>query len=154
MHRSIPTLLLTSGILLTAAACGTAPGAGPTAGAASGPAVPTPAPAIAVTCEALSQVYQANMAPLAQALTEVTTDAKTTTQAQRAMANFATAVQDATKASTDAELRSDGQKAADQLRAKSKDAAFFKTIKSPADVDKTIGPALTEWLSPIQRHCA
>ncbi|MEV6301877.1 hypothetical protein AB0M02_20865 [Actinoplanes sp. NPDC051861] len=150
MRRIVP-VLIAGGLLLTASACGTAPQSPSAAATGAGP---TAEPAVAETCLALSQVYSSNMAPLAQALTDVATSPSATAQAQRTFDNFATAIQDATKASADAGLRADGKVAADQLRAKAKDAAFFKTIKSSADVDKALGSTLTEWLTPVQRHCS
>ena len=41
-----------------------------------------------------------------------------------------------------------------QMRAKSSDTKFFATIKTPADVDKTMGTTLTGWLSPVQKQCS
>ncbi|MEU4420834.1 hypothetical protein AB0F81_09415 [Actinoplanes sp. NPDC024001] len=149
MSRAIRVLLV-GGVLLTGAACGTAPNAPTATGASSAPSAP---PAIAATCEALAQAYGKNMAPLAQSLSDLVADRKAVAPAQQALAAFATAVQDATKGSEDRQVRADGKQAADQMRAKSTDKAFFSTIKKPEDVDKTIGPTLTEWLAPVQRHC-
>jgi hypothetical protein len=81
-------------------------------------------------------------------------DRKTVAQAQDSLAGFATAVTDATKASDDAQLRADGKQAADQMRAKSADPKFFAGIKTGEDVAQTMGPTLTQWLSPVTRHCS
>ena len=152
MHRVIRTLLVGSAVL-AAAACGTAADSGSTTTAASAPAANTP-PGLGSTCEALAQVYGKNMAPYAQALTDLVADRKKVEPAQQALAAFATAVQDATKASEDAQLRAEGKKTADQMRAKSEDAKYFRTIKTAADVDKAMGPTLSEWLSPVSSRCS
>lgn len=150
MRRVITTLLIGGG-MLAAAACGTAQNS--TATAPSAPVVTAP-PAVAETCEALAAAYGKNMAPYAQALHALVADRKAAPKAQQALATFATAVQDATKASGDEELRIEGKEAADRMRAKSEDAKFFATIKTAKDVDKAIGPTLTEWLSPVHRRCS
>jgi len=150
MRRTIRTLLA-GGVLLSAAACGTATGT-PTTTAASAPAGNVP-PAVATTCEALGQAYGNNLPALAQALSTLAADPKTVAAAQKALAGFATAVSDATKASDDAQLRADGKQAADQMRAKSADPKFLATIKTTKDVDQALGPTLTQWLSPVTRHC-
>jgi len=152
MRRTIRNLLV-GGVLLSAAACGTATGTTPTATGASAPAVGVP-PAVASTCEALGQAYGNNIPAFAQALSALAADPKTVADAQESLAAFATAVADATKASDDAQLRADGKQAADQMRAKSADKKFFAAIKTTKDVDQTIGPTLTQWLSPITRHCS
>ncbi|MEV0902693.1 hypothetical protein [Actinoplanes sp. NPDC049802] len=145
-------ILLAGGILLGAAACGTAAdtAAPATAGGGSAPAAP---PGVASSCQALAAAYGANMAPFAKALTETVSDRKAVAKAQQALASFATAIDDATKESEDAQVRADGKRAAEQLRTKSADAKFFKTIKTAEDVNTTMGQNLTEWLSPVQRHC-
>ena len=151
MRRTIRTLLV-GGVLLSAAACGTATGTTATTTVASAPsAVPG---AIGSTCEALSRAYGKNMAPLAQSLTAFVADRKTVTRAQDSLATFATAVADATKASDDAQIRADGKQAADRMRAKSADKKFFAAIKTTKDVDQAMGPTLTQWLSPVARHCS
>lgn len=151
MRRTVTTLLV-GGVLLTAAACGTAksPAAAPEAAA---PASTAPV-AIKVTCEALGAAYGKNMAPFAEALTKYVADRKTIAAAQQSLAAFATAVADATQSGGDAQLKADGKQAADQMRAKSADAKFFAAIKTSEDVNKTMGSTLTAWLSPVNRHCS
>ncbi len=151
MRRTIRTLLV-GGVLLTAAACGTAKGPSTVAAPTGAPASTAPA-AIRTTCEALGQAYGKNMAPFAESLTKFVADRKTIATAQQSLAAFATAVQEATAASDDAQLRADGKQAAERLHAKSTDAKFFATIKTTKDVDKAVGPTLTEWLSGVSRHC-
>jgi hypothetical protein len=150
MRRALCTLLV-GGVLLSAAACGTATDKT----AAPGPTPVASAPgAVGSTCEALGQAYTTNIATLAESLTTLVADRKTTAQAQQSLAAFATAVADATKASDDAQIRADGKQAADQMRAKSADKKFFAAIKTSEDVSKTMGATLTGWLSPITRHCS
>ncbi|WP_250002947.1 hypothetical protein [Actinoplanes sp. M2I2] len=166
--------LVALGLLSVAAACGTAqsPGSSQTPGAAQPPgAAPAPggapasgaargasgAPAtgaIRTTCEALGRTYQANMAPLAESLTALVADRKTIAGAQKSLASFATAVQEATATSDDPDLKAAGKQAANQMHAKSTDAKFFDGIKTAKDVNKTLGPTLTGWLSPVTRHCS
>ncbi|MGK5682130.1 hypothetical protein [Actinoplanes sp. URMC 104] len=169
MRRTVISLLA-GGLLLTAAACGTAkdqpgstsaapPAAAPpasAAGAGTGPAATGAAApaAIKTTCEALGQAYGKNMAPFARALTEYVADRKTIATAQQSLAAFATAVQEATASSADAQLKADGKQAAARMHAKSTDATFFAGIKTGKDVSKTLGPTMTQWLSPVQRHCS
>jgi hypothetical protein len=155
MRRTIRTLLV-GGVLLSAAACGTATGTTPTTGAstaAGAPAGSVPG-TVGATCEALGQAYSKNIASLAESLTTLVADRKTVAKAQESLAGFATAVADATKASDDAQVRADGKQAAEQMRAKSADTKFFATIKTSEDVSKTMGPTLTGWLSPVTRHCS
>jgi len=152
MRRMISTLSV-GGVLLSATACGTAPGTTGTPSVASAPAGSAPA-AVASTCEALGQAYSKNIATFAESLTNLVADRKTVAQAQKSLAGFATAVSDATKASENAELKADGKLAADQMLAKSKDKKFFAGIKTGEDVNQTMGATLTGWLSPVTRHCS
>jgi hypothetical protein len=151
MRRTIRTLLV-GGVLLSAAACGTAPGTTAPTMPASAPA--TAPAAVASACEALGRTYNTNLAAFAKALTNMVADRKTVTQAQRSLATFAAAVADATKASTDAQIRADGKQVADRMRAESADPKFFAAIKTTQDVNQTMGPTVTQWLSPIARHCS
>ncbi|MCO8271743.1 hypothetical protein M1L60_14190 [Actinoplanes sp. TRM 88003] len=143
------------GLVSAAAACGTAmsPGGAPVASGAPAPVATAPA-ALRTTCEAVGQAYQKNMAPFAEALTKYVADRKTIATAQQSLASFATAVQEATAASEDADLKSAGKKAATQMHAKSTDAKFFEAIKTPKDVEKTLGTTLTGWLSPVSSRCS
>ncbi|MEU4622075.1 hypothetical protein AB0G04_19180 [Actinoplanes sp. NPDC023801] len=153
MRRAF-SALLTGGLLLAASACGTAPnGSGPNtpAGTAASANV---TPAVGAACEALSQAYTKNMAPYAQALTAVATDPKAVAEAQQALAAFATAVKEATAISADQQLQAAGKEAAEQMRKKSADTKYFGTIKTPDDVSKAMGPTLSAWLAPVQRHCS
>ncbi|MFC4065943.1 hypothetical protein [Actinoplanes subglobosus] len=151
MRRAIYTLLAT-GALLTASACGTAPDSG-TKSAASAPAVAVTTPAAGAACEALAQVYGKNMALYAQALTNLAADPKTIAQAQQSLAAFATAVQEATSTSVDSQMQAAGKQASEQMHKKSTDAKFFATIKTPDDVNKAMGPTLSEWLAPVAGKC-
>ncbi|MCY1138163.1 hypothetical protein OWR29_09155 [Actinoplanes sp. Pm04-4] len=147
--------LLVVAAISAAAACGTAQPPSAAQGASGAPApVSAAPPAIRTTCEALGRAYQANMAPLAEALTKLVADRKTIATAQQSLASFATAVQDATAASADPDLKSAGKQAATQMHQKSTDEKFFNAIKTTKDVDKTLGPTLTGWLSPVTRHCS
>jgi len=158
MRRTIRTLLV-SGVLLSAAACGTATGPSGTpnvAGAptaASGPAAAAPG-ALASTCEQLGQAYSTNIAALAESLTTLVNDRKAVAGAEASLTAFAGAVADATKGSDDAQIKADGKKAADTMRAKAADKKFFAGIKTAADVERTMGPTLTEWMSPVTKHCS
>jgi hypothetical protein len=152
MRRTIRTLLV-GGVLFSAAACGTAPSTETPNTGGSAPVAGAP-PAVAATCEALGQAYEKNIATFAQALTAMVADRKSVDKAQKSLAAFGTAVADATQTSEDAQLRADGKQAADQLKAKSADPKFFAAIKTSKDVDQTMGPTLTGWMSPISRHCA
>ncbi|MEV4279622.1 hypothetical protein [Actinoplanes xinjiangensis] len=145
--RRLLSALLAGGVLFTVAACGTTP-----RGPGTGAAAPTTPPAGAA-CEALAKVYDQNMAPYAKALTAVAADPRTVTQAQQTLAAFATAVQDATKTSVDTQMQAAGKQAAKQMHDRSKDKKFFAAIKTTEDVGKAIGPTLSEWLAPVQRHC-
>jgi hypothetical protein len=160
MRRTIRTLIV-GGVLLTATACGTAPGTPNAAGtpavgsapAGSAPAAKAP-PGVGSTCDALGQAYSKNIATFAESLTNLVSDPKAVAKAQQSLAGFATAVSDATKASENAELKADGKLAADQMLAKSKDKKFFAAIKTGEDVNQTMGATLTGWLSPVTRHCS
>jgi hypothetical protein len=152
MRRTVRTLLA-AGVLLTAAACGTTsnppgPAAGTPGAAASVPA------AIRSTCEALGEAYGRNMAALAESLTNLVADRATVSRAQASLAAFGTAIENATEASDDTRLRADGKQAADRMQATSTDPKFFAGVRTTADVQKTMGPTLTGWLSPVTRHCS
>ena len=149
MRRTIRTLLV-GGVLLSAAACGTASGTPTVAGSPA----PSVNPAVSATCQALAGVYGNNMAVLAESLANYVADRKAVAQAQGSLAAFAVAVAEATKASEDTQMRADGKTAADRMSAKAADPKFFAAIKTTKDVDQTMGPTLTEWLSPIARHCS
>ncbi|MEU8820792.1 hypothetical protein [Actinoplanes sp. NPDC048796] len=144
---------LTAVLLAATAAGGCGMAAQPAPAASAPPSVPV---ALKSTCDALGQAYGERMAPFAESLTTLvgqgTPDARK--RAQESLAAFATAVDDATRASQDAALRADGKKTADQLRAKSTDAAFFAGIKTEKDVTTTLGPTLKQWLTPVTRHCS
>jgi hypothetical protein len=151
--RRVLFALLTGGALLTASACGTAPG-----GAGSNPAPGTStaasASAVGTACEALAKVYDKNMASYAQALTSLTADPKAVAKAQQSLATFASDVQEATGTSPDAAMKTAGQETAKLMRDKSADAKFFGAIKTPDDVSKAMSQTLTAWLAPVQSKCA
>jgi hypothetical protein len=167
MRRAVQALII-SGVLLAAAACGTAtgptPGGPATLGTASAPGAATQAAEASTRslCEALGQVYSKNLAPFAEALTEMVDGRKGAgggsqdhqRQAQQSLKAFATAIRTATQDSTDPQLRTDGKKAADRLQAKAADAGFFSEIKTAEDVNTVLGPTLKEWLSPVAHHCS
>lgn len=166
MRRAVQTIVV-GGALLLAAACGTAnspsgsnpaPAGTPVVGAsAGGGAQPAALTETKAMCEALGQVYNKNMGLFAESLTKMVA-AKGATAAQQeaqvSLKSFSVAVREATGKSGDTALRDDGKKAADQLQAKSADAAFFQKIKTSDDVNKVLGPTLKEWLSPVSSHCA
>ncbi|GAB2567862.1 hypothetical protein Aab01nite_44220 [Paractinoplanes abujensis] len=154
MVRIPKIALLAAGVLVIASACGTATNSTTTAAPASAAPVTTAQAATKSTCEALGQAYGKNMAPFAEALTKYVADRKTIATAQSSLAAFATAVQEATATSKDAQIKADGKQAADKMHAKSTDAKFFSAIKTSKDVDKTLGPTMSDWLSPVQRHCS
>jgi len=166
MRRAVQALII-SGALLSAAACGTATGSTPGAAVDAGTAPPrtptTQTTEIASTrslCDALGQVYNKNMAPLAEALTNLVSagggqnNQNNQKQVQQSMKAFAGAIRGATQRSTDPQVRTEGDKAADQLQAKAADATFLSTIKTTEDVNKVLGPTLKEWLSPVAHHCS
>jgi hypothetical protein len=169
MRRAVKTLVV-GGALLFAAACGSSespsttppavgagtPAAGGAPASAGAGALPADIAQTKALCESLGQVYTKNMGPFAESLTKVVASkgAKAdVAEAQTALKSFAVAVQGATEKSTDTKLKEDGKKAAEQLTEKSKDAAFFETIKTNEDVNKLLGPTLKGWLSPVQAHC-
>ncbi len=167
MRQAVQAFFI-SGVLLSAAACGTAsnpapgePGVG--IGTASAPpaAERSAAASTRSSCEALGQVYTKHMAPFAEALTKLADarkskgdDKATQRQVQQSLTEFATAIRSATETSTDSQLRAAGKKAADQLQAKATDAASFRTVKSTEDVNTTLGSTLKGWLSPLEQQCS
>jgi hypothetical protein len=167
MRQAVQAFFLT-GVLLSAAACGTAtnpaPGeAGVGIGTASAPP-PAQRSAEASTrsaCEALGQVYSRHMAPFAQALTELADarkspgdDKKNEQEVKQALTAFATAISGATAESTDPELRTAGKETADKLKAKAADTKSFSAVKSTQDVNTTLGSTLKGWLSPLDQKCS
>ena len=151
MRRTIPTLLA-AGVLLTAAACGTAAPGSTAAGTPSAEAAAPPA--LKSTCEALGEAYGRNMAALAESLTNLVADRSAVARAQASLAAFGAAVENATKSSDDARLRTDGAQTAARIRTTSADPKFFAAVKTTADVQRTMGPTLTGWLAPVTRHCS
>ena len=166
--RQAVRALIVGGVLLSAAACGTATNPPPgSAGAGIGSATAPPAAersaeaAARTSCEALGRVYSRYMAPYAQALTELVAarngdgDAKKGQQEVRtSLKAFATAIRGATQDSTDPRLRTDGKQAADTLQAKADDAGAFTAIKTTEDVNTAVGATLKQWLSPVNQHCS
>jgi hypothetical protein len=165
MRRAVQTLVV-GGTLILAAACGTskspsAPAAGagtPVVGASAGAgALPAALTETKAMCESLGQVYNKNMGLLAESLTKMVAAKGAKPQqeeAQVALKSFSVAVLGATEKSQDAQLRAAGKQAADELKAKSADAAFFKKIKTNQDVNTVLGPTLKQWLSPVQARCS
>jgi hypothetical protein len=167
MRRAVQTLVI-SGVLLSAAACSTAtggptPGSAPVAPGAPGTAAATRtgAPANKSSCEALSEVYNKNMAPFAEAVTRMV-DARTRAEddqdyerrVKQSLTTFATAITGAAKDSADPRLRADGKKTAEQLKAKAADTEFIGGIKTTEDANTVLGPTLKGWLSPVAQHCS
>jgi hypothetical protein len=145
--------VVVGGLLLGAAACGTARSAAP--------APPSQAPEAAQTkasCEAIGSVYTKNMGLFASSLSKVVTPGADATaarkDAQQKLNDFGVAIRQTTQSSSDAQLRADGQEAATQLQTTSADAAFFAKIKTNQDVTNVLGPTLKEWLAPVTHHCS
>ncbi|HET6528993.1 MAG TPA: hypothetical protein VFH03_00040 [Actinoplanes sp.] len=162
-----PLLALAVGSLLAVTACGTArnpavsavPSAG--AGAPSAVAVPTELAETKAVCEAIGQVYTANMGPFAQAVSELAAvrqrsgDAgQLQGQAQERLSEFATAIRGATRDSGVREAQAAGERTAKLLEAKSDDAAFFRKIQTGKDAEQVIGSTLKEWLKPVTSYCS
>jgi hypothetical protein len=170
MRRAVQAIVI-SGMLLSAAACSTAT-SGPTPGSAPQPpgapgapgaasATRTGDPADKSSCEALSQVYNKNMAPFAEAVTRMVDareraadDQDHEQRVRQSLTTFATAITGATKDSADPRLRTDGKKTAEQLTAKAADAEFIGGIKTTKDANTVLGPTLKGWLSPVAQHCS
>jgi hypothetical protein len=167
MRQAVQAIFL-GGVLLSAAACGTATNPAPgEAGVGIGTASAPPAAqrsAEASTrsaCEALGKVYSRHMAPFAQALTELADarktagdDKKNEQEVKQALTAFATAIGSATAESTDPELRTAGKQTAEKLKAKAADAKSFSAVKSTQDVNTTLGSTLKDWLSPLDQQCS
>ncbi len=162
MRRVVPALAL-AGVLLSAAACGTA--RSPEPGTATAPAVaPTgapaqPAPAVAQTCalcETLGQAYSEHLGPFAEALSATVADGGKTAQKQARdqLSGLADAITEATRANPDAQVQTDGAKAAGQLKKASTDDGLFRQVRSADDVNTMMGTTLKEWMAPVARHCS
>lgn len=166
MRQAVQALII-SGVLLSAGACGSATNPAPGEAAAGiGSATAPPAAmrsaeaSIRSSCEALGQAYGRNMAPLAEALTELADtrqragdDKVSQQQARQALKAFAGAIRGATQNSPDPALRTAGKKTADQLQAKAADAKVFNEVKTTEDVNKALGTTLKGWLSPVDQQC-
>nr|BFE70783.1 hypothetical protein GCM10020092_040840 [Actinoplanes digitatis] len=111
MRRAVQALVI-GGVLLPAAACGIATGpttAAPVgAPAATSAAAPAADGSIRSSCEALGQVYGKNLAPFAEALTDLvaarqkaSSDKEPRAEVRRSLTEFASAIRAATSASTD-----------------------------------------------------
>ena len=166
MRQAVRAFII-SGVLLSAAACGTAtnPAPGEQAvgiGTATAPPSGTQTEAtIRSSCEAIGQVYSTHMAPIAEALSKLAADRSSPgddkaseRQVQQSLTAFATAIRGATDKSADPQLQAAGKKAADQLKAKAADRKLFSEVKTPQDVNTAVGPTLKEWLSPIEQQCS
>ena len=161
MRRAAPALALV-GVLLSAAACGTArgpePGApAPAPGAASADAAQAQTRAL---CETLGQVYSKHLGPFAEALSatvEGGTPAREETaqkQAKEQLNGLADAIVEATRANPDTQVQADGVKTAEQLRKTSADEGFFRKVKSAEDVNTVVGSTMKTWMEPVARHCS
>ena len=166
MRQAVQAFII-SGVLLTAAGCGTATGSTPGAPAGPGTASAPPAATLAAeastksSCQALGEVYSSHIPPFAEALSKMVTgrqsagaDPESQRQVQKSLSAFATAVRESTQSSTDPQIRTDGKQTADRMQAKAADAGFFRAIKTTEEVNAVLGPTLTEWLSPVARHCS
>ncbi|GID97013.1 hypothetical protein ACFQFC_38425 [Amorphoplanes digitatis] len=164
MRRAVQALVI-GGVLLPAAACGIATGpttAAPVgAPAATSAAAPAADGSIRSSCEALGQVYGKNLAPFAEALTDLVaarqkagSDKEPRAEVRRSLTEFASAIRAATSASTDPQLRADGERTAEQIQAKADDAGFVGAVKTSEDVNTVLGPTLKQWLSPVAQHCS
>ena len=162
MRRAAPALALV-GVLLSAAACGTARGPEPGTPAAPAPAAASADPAQAQSralCETLGQVYSKHLGPFAEALSatvEGGTAAREETaqkQARQQLTGLADAIVEATRANPDAQVQADGAKAAEQLRKASADDKFFRDVRSAEDVNTVVGTTMQTWIEPVARHCS
>ena len=161
--RHAVKVLIVGGVLLSAAACGTAnnpaPGAGVGVGSATAPPAAERSAEVSTrsACEALGKVYSEHMAPYAQALTQfVEKDGAQPERqtVQKSLTSFATAIREATKDNPDPQVRTDGEKTAKTLQAKAKDNGTFTAIKTNADVNTAMSTTLKQWLSPVEQHCS
>lgn len=164
MRHVAPALALI-GVLLSAAACGTAGSPGP-----DGSAGPAPAPgstsadgAQAQTralCETLGQVYSRHLGPFAEALSATVEggtaerEAAAQKQVREQLDSLATAVTEATRANPDEQVQADGEKTAASLRKTSADETFFRGVRSTEDVNTVIGTTMKTWMEPVARHCS
>jgi hypothetical protein len=164
-----PLLIVTAGMIVLNAACGTdrATDAIPAVQPAPGQAASTragTAPSIdprAAFCPAIGEVYSARLGPFAAALSRITTvpsgsgEAEAARdEARKALGSFAAEIRSVTATATAAEARQAGAKVADAMAAKSTDDKFFGGIKTGEDVEKVLGTTVTGWLEPIDEYCA
>ncbi|MEU7909308.1 hypothetical protein [Actinoplanes sp. NPDC049118] len=160
MRRAVRALVI-GGVLLPAAACGAAtPGVPRTPLPASAAAQPADG-SLRSSCEALGQVYGRNLAPFAEALSDLVAarqgagdDKEPQRQVRRSLTAFAGAIRAATRDSTDPQLRADGERTAEGIQAKADDTGFIRAVKTDQDVDTVLGPTLKQWLSPVAQHCS
>ena len=152
--RRIMVGLVFSGVLLSAAACGSTGGVEPAPGGA--PASLTPEQlATKASCEAIGDVYTKNMGAFATSLSKVPASGDAARkEAQQKLTAFGSAILGATSSSTDAQMRADGKETAEHLRATAKSGAFFAKIKTTDDVSTVLGPTMKEWLAPVTHHCS
>jgi len=158
MRRAVLGVVV-GGLLLGAAACGTARNPTPGAGTPGGTVSLSPEQAqTKATCEAIGTVYTKNMGSFAEALSRMVaggTGAEAARKdAQQKLSAFGTAVRQTTQSSTDAKFRADGKQAADRLQTTSTNVAFFTKIKTTQDVTEVLGPTLKGWLAPVTNHCS
>jgi hypothetical protein len=169
MRRVLP--VIAAGLLFAASACGTArnPGSEPTVAGAPGQAASVQpgqagAPSVdpnAALCQAVGEVYSAKLGPFATALSKMVNapagsgEAKAARDdAKKALGSFADEMRSVTSTTSIAEAKAAGSEAADALDERAADDKFFSGIKTGADVDKVLSTTFSDWLEPMDAHCA
>jgi hypothetical protein len=169
MRRAV-IALVAGGVLLAAAACGTAPAPSSTgSGAAAGtqaPASTDPKVQASLTdtrqvCEAVGKANSKDIGPFAASVSKLvasrkaggTAAAAAKQDAQHALVTYGEDLRAATQGSANEQVRADGTTVADTLKAKAADNATFDQLKTNTDIATLLGPTMTEWTAPVSKHC-
>ncbi len=164
--RNAILAVLAGGVLLTGAACESdAPVYN--AGASTPSATVTSPPVdysanTALVCGKLDKVFTGELDDFGAAIGKMIAykEAKQTDKAATAEKSAAAELQSAgaqirkeTSAAQNPELKQAGETSAVKFETSAKDRKYIKKIKTTADLDKTLKPQLTEWLSPVAGYC-
>lgn len=157
--------LLAGGVLLTGAAC-ESDAQVYDAGAPTPSTTTSPPPDYtadtALVCGKLDKVFTGELDDFGAAIGKMIAykEAKQTDNAVKAEKSAAAELQSAgaqirkaTSVAQNPELQQAGETSAVKFETSAKDRKYIQNIKTTADLDKTLKPQLTEWMSPVAGYC-
>ncbi|GAA2902824.1 hypothetical protein Acy02nite_45030 [Actinoplanes cyaneus] len=163
--RAAILAVLAGSVLLTGAACDSDAqvyDAGAPAPSATSPA-PDYSADTALVCGKLNEVFTGKLDDFGAAIGKMIAykEAKQADNVAKAEKSAAAELQSAgaqirkeTSVAQNPELKQAGETSAVKFETSARDRKYIKNIKTAADLDKTLKPQLTEWMSPVAGYCA